>query len=300
MGAIATKWRELAVQRLLGEFVLLGIVAVVVPQLPEVAELYPEWVLHSCIEFGKAFVVAGVLGWSIDRALKAELVKDAVYAALGYLLPERLKPELRWLYDKKVVVTQTFNARIEHLQEHKAVRLHGTYNRRFENVSGQTTVLERIGGGTSEMFSPIEESAITCCEYRFIRRDEAEKTLQIPIHKSALGIGYELKNVSLAEGEAIELTLTYTMIFPENGCEYLTHDNLIDRPLVNLDVDPTIVASITFSHRTKYTEASPARSGHISTRLERMLLPHQDIRIQWNKKTDVQQRIDKYGFPVIS
>src|SRR2546426_10783202 len=114
-------------------FVLGGAFLIVLPQLPFLTERYSSWILASCVEIGKAFGVAGILGLAIDRALKNELVREAVSASLGYLLPERLKQELRWLYDQKILVQQIYTVRLEHFPEDSSVRVCGAYNRRIEN-----------------------------------------------------------------------------------------------------------------------------------------------------------------------
>ncbi len=286
-------WRKLAIRRLLGGFILLGVILVVTPHVPAAVETYPEWVRNSCIEFGKAFVIAGILGWAIDEALKQDLVREAVAASLGYLLPERLKPELRWLYDQKILVQQTYAVRLEHFPEEKAVKFCGTYNRRFENVSGEKTELQ-IGGGTDEWFHPKGETVIDACEFRRIKGDTPESTTAIEVKKAAIGIGYDTGTVVIDAGEVIELFMSYTMWMHEHGYEFLTHRYLIDRPIVNVEVPPSLVAFVAFSHRDNFSEED-FKTGHISKRLERILLPHQDIRICWHRKTNVDERVQKYG-----
>ena len=288
-------WRKYAIRRLLSEFILLGLLMIVVPQVPIVIESWDEWLRESVVEFGKAFLVAGLLGWAIDEALKKDLVREAVAASLGYLLPDRLKTELRWLYDQKILVQQVYTVRLEHFPQEHAVRLHGSYNRRFENVSGaRAKVL--LAGGTDEWFHPKGESEVISCEYRRIKSDEPDPTMVVPINLAALGVGYNAGEVPIDAEEVIELFMSYTMWMPEHGYEFLTHRYLIDRPMVNVEVPPTLVAFVAYSHRDNYSEQD-FKTGHISVRLERVLLPHQDIRICWHNKANVEERIKKYDLP---
>lgn len=278
---------KLATRRLLVGFIVLGALLVLVKPVSE--KYVPHLLGDFVLEIGKAFVIAGILGWAVDEALKNDLVRNAVSAALGYLLPDRLKTELRWLYDQKILVQEVYAVRLEHFPDERAVRLSGTYNRRFENIAGERTVVT-LAGGTDEWFHQKGESTIEACEYRRIRSDKPEQTVIVPVKKAALGIGYNVGDVALDVEEVIELVMSYTMWLPDHGYEFLTHKYMVDRPLVNLELPPTLVGFVAFSHRDNYSE-DDFKTGHISVRLERVLLPHQDIRICWHRRDNVQQRM---------
>jgi len=68
-------------------------------------------------EIGLALLVAAILGLIVDRELKQGLVADAVEVSLGYLLPDELKDELRWIYGLSVMGQQTFHARLDTTQQ---------------------------------------------------------------------------------------------------------------------------------------------------------------------------------------
>ena len=75
--------------------------------------------------------MAAVLGLIVDEALKKDLVRDAVSATLGYLLPPSLKAKLGWIYGQRFVASQTLAVRLEHEPENGLVRFHGLVSRVF-------------------------------------------------------------------------------------------------------------------------------------------------------------------------
>ena len=295
---LAGIWRKQAVERLLWEFVLGGALAIVLPQLQISIQTYPEWALHSSIEIGKAFGIAGILGLVIDRALKNELLREAVAASLGYLLPERLKPELRWLYDQRVITQQSYDVTLEHFPEKRYVIFHGTVKRRFENVSSEKTEV-KISGGTDEWFSEHGDSEIIACSWKRIEKDEKNtKTIQIKSEKQPFGISYNAGEQVLKPDEILELLMSYKLILPDHGMEFLTHKNLIDRPTITVKAPPTLKVFVTFSHRDRYDQEVRSDEPVFSFTLERILLPHQDIKVSWHRADDVRMRVEKYGLKI--
>src|SRR4051812_10017244 len=175
---------KLATRRQLLMFLLAGVLLIAAEILLE------PWVVKGlrefCSEIGKALVVAAILGWAVDTALKNDLVRNAVSAALGYLLPDSLKPELNWLYGQQIIAQQIYNVRLEHFLEKRAVKYHGTYQRRIENISDKTAYI-RLGGGTDEWFHDMGPSTIDVCEYRRIKNGEIGNTEKIPVNLSSIG-----------------------------------------------------------------------------------------------------------------
>ncbi|MGB7543798.1 MAG: hypothetical protein WBM28_17495, partial [Burkholderiales bacterium] len=222
-------------------------------------------------EVGKALIVSGILGLIVDRALKQDLIRNAVAAAIGYLLPESLKAELSWVYGQKFLVEQTFHVRLEHRPEKHLVFFHGHVTRVIRNTSGEKAE-PRIGGGTDEWFNSESESRITTCGF-------TRKNIFTPIQptKNIVGIGYVCpEKIELEPNESIEVVMAYILTLGEHGTELLTHGYPIENPLVTLEVPDTLKARVVFSHRAKFYEESLPQSGSISRRLSGMLLPHQD------------------------
>lgn len=259
------------------------------------AEIAKDWygILRDVInELGKALIIAGLLGLAIDSALRQNLIRDAVAAAIGYLLPSPLKAELGWLYDQKFLVEQTFVIRLQHKPKDKAVIFHGHYTRIIHNKSGEKAT-PRISGGVDEWFNPIMESQITKCGITY-----RGKFTPIEHKRNITGIGYQChQKIELEPDDFVQVDMAYSFCAPENGLEILTHNYPITHPVVTLDVSDTIKARVAFSHRSKVVDDAPLESGHVTRRLDGLLLPFTDIRVYWSLASALEQRTKSISQP---
>jgi hypothetical protein len=96
---------------LLGLFVA-GLGLIVVPHFWEW-----KWDYGIIPEIGIALVVAAILGFTIDRWLKAELRTDAFLAAIGHVLAPEFRVEVSRIIGYKLICEQ-----IAHLHE-KSIRI---------------------------------------------------------------------------------------------------------------------------------------------------------------------------------
>jgi hypothetical protein len=293
--------RRTATRRLL-YLVLLGGGAFILVSHSEFADQWGdhEWIKLLRVildEGGKALIIAGVLGLVIDESLKKDLLRNAVTAALGYVLPDRLKPELGWVYGQKVMGQQSFHVRLEHLVEEHMVVLHGTVVRRIENICGETTRIF-IGGGADEWFHQKGETTISACEWKRIPKDKRPIVTKIEPKRQTYGIGYEIGEIDIDPNETIETLMSYRLFVPDHGMELLTYRFAIDSPLVTVEAPPTLRYFVTFSHRDKYDEEALGSGPVSSIRLDRVMLPHQDIRVYWHRAKDVEERIEKYNLTI--
>lgn len=92
---------------------------------------------------GVAFLVAGLLTFSIEWSLRNELVQDVFKAALGYVLPPELKDEVSWVIGAKFLCEKsicTFG--IEHVSP-GVVKLTTETQRDVKNITGNA---EKLSG----------------------------------------------------------------------------------------------------------------------------------------------------------
>lgn len=278
------KSRKLATRTFLLLMAVLGL-SLILLMHSETAKNWDSLLKELGSESGKALIVAGLLGLVIDSALKQDLIRDAVASAIGYLLPDPLKAELIWVYDQKFMVEQTFVIRLDHKPDDNLVVFHGHYTRIIHNTSGEKAI-PKISGGVDEWFSPKTESKITRCGV-------TRNGTFIPIQptKNIVGLKYECRDrIELEPDDSLQVEMAYAFCGPENGMEILTHNYPINQPLVTLDVPDTLKARVVFSHRAKTHEEPHLESGHISRRLPGVLLPFTDIRIYWNRASDIEAR----------
>jgi hypothetical protein len=89
-------------------------------------------------DIGIALIVASILGITIDRALKIELVRDVFNAAFQYVLPGELKQEIRKILTYRLICEQHhWLVQIESLDD-AFVRVTSTLTRRIRNVGASS------------------------------------------------------------------------------------------------------------------------------------------------------------------
>jgi hypothetical protein len=64
----------------------------------------------------------------------------------------------------------------------------------------------------------------------------------------------------------------------------------VENPLVTVNVPDTLVALVTYAHRLDFDHDDEPASGFLSRPMDGVLLPHQDLRVQWYLKSSVEQR----------
>lgn len=247
-----------------------------------------------------AVAVAAFIGLFIELTLQRQLARNVFEAALGYLLPERLRTELRWIYNQQVIATQHYEVHITHHKAEGRVVFEGTYRRRFENISDRTVSWE-IGGGIEEQFSKFGDSKVIAWTVKRIdkyvseekQNNKAEKIIPDP---HLYGFGNQHPKQKIAPHEILEVVMSYVLCLPDHGMEYLTYRCPIDSPSVTIYSPDTLRVELTFSHRDN--EEFPIEAPVTSHTLERVLLPHQDIKVSWHDKEDVSKRAAKHGLKV--
>jgi hypothetical protein len=277
------KERRAALHWKLFSFGLLGVAFVMLSHAPEG---YAALGLGVLDEIGKALIVAAVLGWAVDLALKQDLVRDAVEAALGYLLPPQLRNEMEWVYGQNLMAEQTFNIVLEHQPEKHTVIVHATYDRIIRNLSRET-VKVRIAGGTDEWYRD-SPATIHTAEYRYLRDGKYQPTVKLAVKRAPGSIGYgSEEKIDLRPDEMIHLTVAYDLPCPDNGMESLTYRYPIENPVVQVRVPNTLRAHINIRHRGHSYPYKDWETGYISARLDGTLLPHQDIYVLWHRADDL-------------
>ena len=226
---------------------------------------------------GAAFLIAALLGSSVDVFLRKRLLRDAVEAALGSSLPDALKEELRWIYEQRVLVRQSWNVTLDHDKENHLVTVRSMVTRKITNESGKKRDVI-FSGGITEWFNGRHESQLTSAGYIL----DGKKTLCDP-HPVEIGITYgsPSQKIALHPDQTLEWFFSHESYLPDTAMEYLTHRYPIIDAEVVVHVPDSLVASVTYAQRDKYDEDCPAESGVLVRSLNGVLLPHQNIIIHW-------------------
>jgi hypothetical protein len=248
--------------------------------------------------FFMAVAISCFIGLFIELTLQRKLVKNVFDATIGYLLPDRLRPELRWLYEQQFIAAQSYDVTIEHIEAEHRVIFHGTYKRRIENITDKTLEYE-IGGGIEEMFSVHGESEVLAWTAKLIEKSAAEnkdvvkKSIKVTPVPHGVGINNNAEKEKIAPNEILEVMMAYKLHLPDHGMEYLTFKCLADRPSVTIKSPASLKVELTFSHRDQ--DNFPIEPPVTSHTLEKMLLPHQDIKVSWHNANDLEERMRKHG-----
>lgn len=242
-----------------------------------------EWAESVVKEFGVAFVIAAVLGVLVDETLKLGLVRDVFETTFGYLLPEQLRGELRWIYDQKLLCEHhSSHFTISRLDE-SSVILQESFDRKFKNVSDKTIPFTP-SLAIDEWNHPQRKSRIVLLGYEVNGEPVEEKEGELAVQTLELGVISAIpkhKSIPLAKGQTIHVWGTIEEIPALNDHHVSVFQTPTCDPHVRVTADNTLEARVTFGHREK---AFGKKIGPGAWQLEGLLLPNQSIRVQWRER----------------
>lgn len=256
---------------------LLGVIIILVAYIL-LTEGKGDWqLLH---DIGVGFLVAGILGITVDQVLRRQLAKEAFVASIGYILPDELKEEMKWIYEAHILC-------IEHIQTCKLTAidddtciLNVRTQRRFINVSGIRSLVEKCGVGIDEWFHKTGSSRIL--SFGYIKGDDKWDAKDESIKKT--DCGWEIKGVpAIYLGASDELIVWSEVeeIKRTNDANYWAFEYPTRNPQVTIDAYKGIKTKVQFGYRL------PAEQlGLNAYRLSGTLLPHQRIEIRWWREAD--------------
>ena len=87
-------------------------------------------------EISKALIIAAVMGFTVDMALKKNLARDAMKTAFGYTLPAELRDGMKWL-----CISSRLEIKLADVGLEDRLEVTRTYRRTLRNI---TNKIERI------------------------------------------------------------------------------------------------------------------------------------------------------------
>ena len=122
---------------LLGAAFILGLSgAIFAPAFP-----YP-WMQRISEDLGLSLITASILGITVDRALKIEIVRDVFNVAFRYVLPPELKEEIFTIINYRFICDRhLWHLEIEKLDDANFVRVTSTLTRRLKNITAHAEKL---------------------------------------------------------------------------------------------------------------------------------------------------------------
>ncbi|HEX3318109.1 MAG TPA: hypothetical protein VHR88_08825 [Solirubrobacteraceae bacterium] len=267
-------------------------------------ELGLSW-SHIRTALGESFIVAAALGLTVDFFYKRALARDAFEASLGYLLPEELKDELRWIYAQHIIcVEHQHQLTVRWVDDEVApgprrVRVDYELFRTMRNVSSEpfehptfASVEEWFRGEPSDV--DLVEAVVRGKRYvggMLVTRDvdaelpdaEASGSNGAPLAPSQLddtrpGVERTMEHRILLEpGEEVTFRYRGHEIHYESGAFHDNYGAPTIRPVVTVRTPPELRAVVSFANRGR-AQATELGDRHV---LPTVLLPYQPIVIRW-------------------
>jgi len=234
------------------------------------------WV-HVLAEFGIALMVAGLLGITVDLFVKRQISKDAVEAALGYVLPPPLRDEMQWIYDQKFIC-ERHHATLK-LDLHDGwVLVRQRFDRTFQNVSSADQDLE-ISLSVDEWGHPTRPSKISRCGYQQGGTSREYTAAELGVHNpNPHAMAIDVQRITLRPKERATVWAEWEELRATNDAVVAVFKHPTLNPHVEVYADESIDFETGFGHRMKH---SARRLGANAWELEGLLLPNQHIRVRW-------------------
>jgi hypothetical protein len=266
-------------------------------------ELGLSW-SHIRTALGESFIVAAALGLTVDFFYKRALARDAFQASLGYLLPEELKDELRWIYAQQIIcVEHQQQVTVRWLDDEEAsprrVRVDHELFRTMRNVSNEpfehptfASVEEWFRGEASDV--DLVEAVVRGKRYiggTLVPRDVDAAVPDDgylgfnggPLAPSQLddtrpGVERTMEQrIVLEPGEEVTFRYRGHEIHYESGAFHDNYGAPTIRPVVTVQTPPELRAVVSFANRGR-AQATELGDRHV---LPTVLLPYQPIVVRW-------------------
>lgn len=278
VGIMRNQWKSHSLTYIMTIVVLIGILFIILPHY------YPNVVTNIAGQLAKdvgiAFVVAGVLGVSVDQFLRRQLAEDAFKASIGYLLPDELKGEMEWIYSTHILcVEHNQTCELRKIDDDTCV-IHVYILRKFRNISSSNESLP-IVGYADEWFQSGGESRIISFGYTKL---DTQNEITERIKKEGCVIGGQEPRVSLAPSEEITVWFESEEIKHSNDEQYWVFGCPTLNPTVIVRAFEGTSIIVNFGYRS-----SAEQLGVGTHRLSGTLLAGQGIKIRWWDRSKLEQ-----------
>lgn len=258
----------------LGLFILLGVMGVLIF---EHQGRYPSKFLEHAF---MALAISGFIGLIIELTLQREIAKNVFEAAIGYLLPDELKDELRWIYDQRLLCVSHVQAvNIKRILGTSLVSSHSTTTRTIKNISDEKFEL-RFGLGIDEWFYEDHPSRILSASF-CLDGEVPSENIGLKAKRNAAGIDIGITPIIIPPGRSVTLNTEFEETYPENGMTFVTYAISTANPSVMIYAPDDIEVSAGFGSRQEHLIT---KRGDHTWQMDGVLLPHQDIRVRWWRK----------------
>jgi hypothetical protein len=234
-----------------------------------------------------AFAVSGLIGLSIEVFLRRQLIRNVFRVAIGYLLRDEIKEELRWIYGLKwLCISHVHNVTISRIaNEPDLVVLHTTITRHIKNISDLDDDAN-VGLFVDEWHHNKEHrSKIISVTYQAPDRPMSKNIAIGNTERTPHGIRVKkTSDVCVPSGKTMVVTLEYDEVRRVSDTSFILFSAATNNPSVVVDAPDDLDVDVIFDHREKRDENSMIKKGSRTWQLPGLLLPFQNIRIRWHDK----------------
>lgn len=266
-----TTWSDRRLTIIMFVVFLLGIIALLGSYTMSQKGVGDQQLVHDT---GIAFMVAGILGISVDQTLRRQLAQDAFKASIGYLLPDELRNEMEWIYNCHILcVEHSQICELYHIDD-ETCGIKTKMLRKFRNVSSSKESLA-LGVGIDEWFHKTGISKILAFGYTKLNT----KSDQFELVRSTHSVTVKEQKVDLAPGEEITAWFEVEEIKRRNDVQDWVFACPTLNPTITVRAFEEILIDVGFGYRTAGEEL-----GTGTYILKGTLLPSQRIEIRWWEK----------------
>jgi hypothetical protein len=260
----------------LSSLVLLGVGLLVLAsavKLPKpLKELIPA--------FGASLLIGGVLGATVDRWLKARLLRDAFKSLFGYVLPEQLRAELDWVYTRDMLCDRSdLTLTVTPIADSELLNIRIEWHRDLRNItSGSVKWRPRLS--LDEWFHAGRQSRITALLATQDGVTHESTEAELPKHgppDPTIVTAQLDKELSLKPGERITVIAEGEETRYVSDAWFLHVRSATANPRVTVHVPPSLCWHVRFENRAE----SVNELGPLTRELPGTLLPGQGIQVRW-------------------
>lgn len=226
-------------------------------------------------ELGIVALTSAILGFTIDRWMKKEIARDVFKAAVGYILPEEFREEIRRNVSYKFMATQhIMTIDIEKIDaEH--VRVTTTIERTLQNI---TTVAEPLGNyhHIDEWGFAVEQSQIAVCE--IAEADGSNSTSGASLTRNEHEVMTRAAERQVGPGQSVKLYSKSSEIHRHNGHAVFVFLSPTKNPEISINLPDGFDYSCGFGRSGDKIEVARFAKKHT---LKGTYFPPSHMRVRW-------------------
>jgi hypothetical protein len=239
---------------------------------------WPEWGHGLARDTGIALLTTAILGFTVDRWLKLDIAIDVFRAALGYVLPDAFREEVRRISNYKMVAERhVIIFEIERLDQ-DVVRVTCMLERTVRNISSETQPY-KAQLDIDEWGFQQEQSKILECE---IRNESGASHRFQSVENRGHYIHARTEEIAVPPQGRVFISSKFTEIRRANDDLILVSVTPSNNPEINVQIPDDFEYQVSFGHPNETIEKARYSSRHT---MKGTYFPAQAMRLRWWPKS---------------